>query len=233
MGDHLCFLKNAHARTSRGTSFQLIADECCHTLMALASKSLLIPTALPQQHRAQTTMGRDGKRPHPTSSSATTARDAGSHNDEEEEARRAQPGLGSICSLGGTCSISQFQDNSHPSQVICCNIVAGSYSRLAEVCDVLGVLGLPQSTAGRRYEISIYIPQPGQESDNLTAKVQGERSSLERQAGQERFLESPGSGDPAQAAARSSEHPASLPWGTSPDLSILLFENMTLLSGPS
>lgn len=40
---------------------------------------------------------------------------------------------------------------------------------------MLGVLGLPQSTAGERYEISIYIPQPGQESHNLTAKVRAER----------------------------------------------------------
>jgi len=52
-----------------------------------------------------------------------------------------------------------------------------------DIGDVLGVLGLPQSTAGRRYEISIYILQPGQESDNLTAKLRGEQSSLERLVG--------------------------------------------------
>lgn len=233
MGDHLCLLRNAHARSSRRASFQLAGDGCCHPLMALAWHNLLIPTALPQQLHAQTTTGRGGKRPHPTPASTTPARDAGRESEQEEAAQRAHPGLGSICSLRGTCSISQFQHNSHQSQVICCNIVAGSYSRFAELCDVLGVLGLPQSTAGRRYEISIYIPQPGQESDNLTAKVQGERSSLERQAGLERSLESLGSGDPAQAAAGSWGHPAPLPWGTSPSSSILHFENVMWLSGPS
>lgn len=171
MRDHLCFLKNTHARTSRGASFHLVGDGCITHWW----KNLLIPTALPQQLRAQTTKGRGGKRPHPSSASTTTVRNAGS--DGEEAAQRTQPGLGSICSPWGTCSVSQFQDNSHQSQVICCNIVAGSYSRFAEVCDVLGVLGLPQSTAGERYEISIYIPQPGQESHNLTAKVQAEREA--------------------------------------------------------
>lgn len=106
------------------------------------------------------------------------------------------------------------------SQVICCNIVAGSYSRFAEVCDVLGVLGLPQSTAGRRYEISIYIPQPGQQSDNLTAKVQGERSCLERQAGQERFPESLGNGDPTQSTQPL--FPGELPQLTHPALHVAL-----------
>lgn len=163
MGHHLCFLKNTHARTSRGTSFQLVGDGCCHTLVALARENLLIPTALPQQLRAQTTKGRGGKRPHPTSASTTTARDDGSDSDGEEAAQRTQAGLGSLCSLWGTCNISQIQDNSHQSQVIGCNIVAGSCSRFAVVCDVLG---LPQSTAGERYEISIYIPRPGQQSDN-------------------------------------------------------------------
>lgn len=180
----------------------------------------------PQQLQAQTTTGRGGKRPHPTPASTSTARDDGSDRDREEAAQRTQPGLGSICSLWGTCSISQFQDSSHQSQIICCNIVAGSYSRFAEVCDVLG---LPQSTAGERYEISIYIPQPGQESDNWTAEAQGERSSLERQEGQGRSLESLGNGDPAGC----SEHPAPLPWGSSPSSSILHFDNVKWLSGPS
>lgn len=194
--------------------------------------NLLIPTALPQQLHAQNTMGRGGKRPHPTSASTSTAREAGS--DGEEAAQRTQPGFGSICSLWGTCSISQFQDSSHQSQVICCNIVAGSYSWFEEVCDVLGVLGLPQSTAGERYEISIYIPQPGQESDNLTAKVWGENSSPERQAGQERSPLNPWEMVTQHRWQQDPQSPQPLfPWGISPNSSILHFKNARWLSGPS
>lgn len=119
------------------------------------------PAALSPNHK-----GKRWKETHPTYASTTMAGDDDSDSDGEEAAQRTRPGLGSVCSLWGTCSISQVQDNSHQRQVICCNIVARSYSQFAELCDVLGVLGLPQSTAGERYEISIYRPQPGQESDN-------------------------------------------------------------------
>lgn len=128
----------------------------------------------------------DGKRweeTHPSSASTTRMRDVGSDSNEVQAAGKAQSGLNSICSLWGTCSISQIQGNSHKTQVICCNIVAGSYSQLAETGDVLGVPGLPQSAAGRRYEISIYILQPDQESDNLTAKLRAKQSSLKRLVG--------------------------------------------------
>lgn len=89
--------------------------------------------------------------------------------------QQEEPNLGStqFAASGEPAADSQIQGNSHKTQVICCNIVAGSYSRFAEIGDVLGVLGLPQSTAGRRYEISIYILQLGQESDNLMAKLRG------------------------------------------------------------
>lgn len=119
----------------------------------------------------------------PTSASTTAVRLAHGDDNEMQAAGRAQPGLSSICSLQGSCSISHIQGNSHQAQVICCNIVARSCSWFEGIGDVLGVLGLPQSTAGRRYEISIYILQPSQESDNLTVKLRGEWNSLERLVG--------------------------------------------------
>lgn len=165
-----------------------------------------LPTQPPlQQHHSHAVMGRGGKRPCLASASATVARDAGSDGNEAQAASRAQPGLNLICSLRGTCSISQIQGNSHKTQVICCNIVVGSYSRFAEIGDVLGVLGLPQSTAGRRYEISIYILQPGQGSDNLMAKLRGEQSSLGSPAGAEgagRVPWSPGTWWPSTGCSR-------------------------------
>lgn len=115
-------------------------------------------------HRDQT-----GWRPHPASQSVHEPWSS----TEALAAGTSQPDLSSVYSPGGTCSVSHIQGNSHQSQVICCNIASESYSQLAEKCNVLGILRLPQSTAGRRYEISIYILQPGQGSDNLTAKVRG------------------------------------------------------------
>lgn len=74
-----------------------------------------------------------------------------------KEQEKPKPELNSICSLRGSCSISQIQGNSHKIQVIYYNIVAGSCSQFAELGEALGIPGLPQSTAGRRYEIFIYI----------------------------------------------------------------------------
>lgn len=61
----------------------------------------------------------------PDSVSTTVPTDAGNESHEAQAAGRAQPGLNSICSPLGTCSVSQIQGNSHQSQVICCIIVAG------------------------------------------------------------------------------------------------------------
>lgn len=194
LGDHLHTLKNALTGTRQG-NIPLprgAGDGGWHAPMVPASLwrppvlvwETMTPPRLPAPHAApsRVTMGRGGKKHSHTSTSSTMARDAGSDGDKAQGAGRTQPGLNLICGLGGTCSFSQIQGNSHKTQVICCNIVARSYSRFAETGDVLGVLGLPQSTAGRRYEISIYILQPGQESDNLTAKLRGEHSNLERPA---------------------------------------------------
>lgn len=130
-------------------------------------------------------------RPHPASPSIHQLRSS----TEAPATRTSQPDLSSMLSPRGTCSVSHIQGNSHQSQVICCNIVAESYSQLAEKCNVLGILRLPQSTAGRRYEISIYILQPGQGSDNLTAKVRGWGVKV-----------------PAKAAVQAVQGPLS-PWG--------------------
>lgn len=140
----------------------------------------------------------------------------------------AQADLNSICSPGGTCRVSQIQGNSHKTQVICCNIVAGSYSQLAEKCNVPGVLGLPQSTAGRRYEISIYILQPSQGSDNFTAKVREWSVNVPR-----KMLVQMGCHGPPQAAADPHKHLAPLPWEASPSSLILWLDNTTWLSQPS
>lgn len=126
----------------------------------------------------------EGRGPHPVSASATAARDAGSDGNEVRNSGKSPTwAQRDLQPLGNLQRFPRFRGNSHKTQVICCNIVAGSYSRFAEIGNALGVLGFPQSTAGRRYEISIYILQPGWESDNLKAKLRGERSSLERPVG--------------------------------------------------
>lgn len=114
--------------------------------------------------------------------------------------------------------------------------MAGSYSRFAEIGDALGVLGFPQSTAGRRYEISIYILQPGRESDNLKAKLRGERSSLERPVGADGaggVPWAPGTWWQHGLQRCPREHPAPLPWEAVPNSSILRLDNLTGLSWPS